>query len=263
MESYHILSLEAKDIYKSEQINGVEQGYVLPEKNGRAYFDLFKNVLDYSLDLIELKNVYEKQYRRKTDFDFKDKYQNQYTFEVINLKFNYTYEDNDNKKDLKELRKYFYENGFNFNGIHYARYKRSSGSSRQGNCLFIDEKLLKPMEKWGECGLKHKGDLLDNGELVKKDCDCLLLYNSKPIDYACLGNVKMIRTLQSSGFTMKDTIKRLLVELNKNGSPLSIDAKMISEYLKHNRVMEVNNYTFQLLFNIGVYQKVMLKYKDS
>lgn len=158
IKGYHILSLEAKDIYEQELINGVEKGFVLPSKNDRAYFGLFKNVLDYSLDLIELEKCYQKKYRNNR-FSFEDEYKNKYTLTIINLKFTYTYKDENNGKDLKQLREHFYNNGFNLGGVHYVRYKRSSGSSRQGKCLFVDEKLLKAMEKWGECGLKPTGDL--------------------------------------------------------------------------------------------------------
>ena len=158
IKGYHILSLEAKDIYEKEQENGVEKGYLMPSKKDHAYFGLFKNVLDYSLDLIELEKRYQKKYRNNK-FSFKDEYKNKYTLTIINLKFTYTYKDKKNGKDLKQLREHFYKNGFNLGGVHYVRYKRSSGSSRQGKCLFIDEKLLKAMEKWGECGLKSTGDL--------------------------------------------------------------------------------------------------------
>ena len=60
---------------------------------------------------------------------------------------------------VKQLREYFYANGFKISGIHYVRYKRSAGSSREGSCLFIDERLYKYMTKWSECGLKPKIDL--------------------------------------------------------------------------------------------------------
>lgn len=156
-DHYHILSLEAKDIYKQEQLNGVEQGYILPSTKDHAYFGLFKNVLDYSLDLIELEKCYYSKCRNS--FSFEDEYQNKYTLAVINLKFTYTYKDENGSKDLKGLREHFYKNGFNLNGVYYVRYKRSSGSSRQGKCLFINEKLLNHMSKWGECGLKSTGDL--------------------------------------------------------------------------------------------------------
>lgn len=158
IKGYHILSLEAKNIYAQEQINGVEKGVILSAKKDHAYFGLFKNVLDYSLDLIELEKCYQRKYRNNRFF-FEDEYKNKYTLTIINLKFTYTYKDENNGKDLKQLREHFYNNGFNLGGVHYVRYKRSSGSSRQGKCLFIDEKLLKAMEKWGECGLKSAGDL--------------------------------------------------------------------------------------------------------
>ena len=55
-----------------------------------------------------------------------------------------------------ELRKHVYENGFTVHGdypVKYVRYKRSAGSSRQGNCLFIMEPLYKEMMRWSACGL--------------------------------------------------------------------------------------------------------------
>lgn len=158
IKGYHIISLEAKDIYEQELKNGVEKGFILPTKDDCKFFGLFNNVLDYSLDLIELEKCYQKKYRNNRFF-FEDEYKNKYTLIIINLKFAYTYKDKNNGKDLKQLREHFYKNGFNLGGMHYVRYKRSSGSSRQGKCLFIDENLLKAMEKWGECGLKPTGDL--------------------------------------------------------------------------------------------------------
>ncbi len=54
-KGYRIISVEAADIYKHEQEYGVAVGYKLPEVKSDAYFWLFKNKLDYSLDCIELK----------------------------------------------------------------------------------------------------------------------------------------------------------------------------------------------------------------
>ncbi len=160
INGYRILSLEANAIYEQKQSNGVDIGYKMPEKKNYAYFCLFNNVLDYSLDLIELEKYYEKKCRKK--FYFEDEYKNKYTLAVINLKFTYNYKNKNDKKEtknLKKLREYFYEQGFNLGGVHYVRYKRSSGSSRQGKCLFINEKLFKHMSEWGECGLKPTEDL--------------------------------------------------------------------------------------------------------
>lgn len=60
VNSYRILSIEACDIYRHEQENGMGVGYKLPSEGTDAYFWLFKNKLDYSLDTIELAKVYER-----------------------------------------------------------------------------------------------------------------------------------------------------------------------------------------------------------
>lgn len=157
-KGYRIISVEAADIYKNEQEYGVAVGYKLPETKSNAYFWLFKNKLDYSLDSIELEKAYTRICRKK--FSFVDEHNNSYTTAVINVKFNFTYKPENGKPiKVKQLREYFYSNGFNVNSIHYVRYKRSAGSSREGTCLFIDERLYKHMTKWSECGLKPTSDL--------------------------------------------------------------------------------------------------------
>ena len=157
-KGYRIISVEAADIYKHEQEYGVAVGYKLPDVESDAYFWLFKNKLDYSLDSIELEKAYTRICRKK--FSFVDEHNNSYTLAVVYVKFNFTYKPADGKPvKIKQLREYFYSNGFNVNGIHYVRYKRSAGSSREGTCLFIDERLYKYMTKWSECGLKTKNDL--------------------------------------------------------------------------------------------------------
>lgn len=109
-KGYRILSLEAADIYKHEQENGATVGYKLPEYKSYAYFRLFKNILDYSLDTIELEKVYSRICRKK--FSFADEHNNSYTLAVISVKFNYTYKpEQGTSVKVKELRKYFYENG--------------------------------------------------------------------------------------------------------------------------------------------------------
>lgn len=64
--------------------------------------------------------------------------------------------------DKEQLRTYLYLNGFQCDGIRYVRYKRSSGSSRVGKCLFVNEILSDDMTKWDKCGLDVKeGQPLD------------------------------------------------------------------------------------------------------
>lgn len=66
------------------------------------------------------------------------------------------------EKNVAEVRKFLYKNGFRCNGKRYVRWKRSSGSARVGRCLFIDERLYDEFHKWELCGLDIKnGDAVD------------------------------------------------------------------------------------------------------
>ena len=63
--------------------------------------------------------------------------------------------------DKAELRNYLYKYGFKCDGVEYVRYKRSSGSSRVGKCLFINKDLSEEMRRWDMCGL----DIQDGQEI--------------------------------------------------------------------------------------------------
>lgn len=82
MNRYRIISIEAADIYRQEQENGVAVGIKMPEKNSDARFRMFRNFLDNSLDLIELEKAYKRICRKK--FSFRDKFGNDYTLAVVN-----------------------------------------------------------------------------------------------------------------------------------------------------------------------------------
>ena len=56
------------------------------------------------------------------------------------------------------LREKLYRDGFDCDGVHYVRYKRSAGSSRTGQCLFIAEPLFAKMMRWSLCGLDPKNN---------------------------------------------------------------------------------------------------------
>lgn len=75
------------------------------------------------------------------------------------------YEANPNMacvESVDSIRSKLYTDGFYCDGIHYVRWKRSSGSARVGKCLFIDEKLYSRMHTWEMCGLKvGNGDTVD------------------------------------------------------------------------------------------------------
>jgi hypothetical protein len=55
----YIPGIDAKDLYISN-LNDKEYGYSLINKNGEANYRKYVNALDYSLDQIKLREVYEK-----------------------------------------------------------------------------------------------------------------------------------------------------------------------------------------------------------
>ena len=87
----NILSIDAKDIYISNHYikdNGNTVGYNILTKQGNINTKKFINVLDYSLDLIKLREVYESVYRN-TRFLFNQD-GHSFTTEVVNVTFKYS-----------------------------------------------------------------------------------------------------------------------------------------------------------------------------
>lgn len=252
----YIPSVDAKDLYLSNHlVNKDPKGYSILRRDGTVNFKKFINTLDYSLDLIKLREVYWKVYRnqrfsfengkkeystrvmnvtfkysvkefnlagsyldsklpkpkkkkktkkiiiRKKDSEKKEKknlfpiyLRNGYTLDdekikngafvedgkliaiVTDMKIpkeavltqsvlgeNFAYEDgvyvlkkNATLSSVASLREDLYKNGFYCDGTHFVRFKRSSGSSRVGKCLFIDEKLYPAMHEYELLGLDVK-----------------------------------------------------------------------------------------------------------
>ena len=224
------MSADAKDLfltnYSNENCKGYSIRYAAGDNKGEINTRRFVNTLDYSLDLIKLREVYEKVYRRM-DFTF-NKRGKDYTTRVINVTFKYSvktfnlfygqmyiklgytpddvvlqdsacvidgelvaiktgspvehplsgeilgdyfsFEDGAYKMvktppvvfTVAQLREALYQRGFTCDGIHFVRFKRSSGSSRVGKCLFIDDRMYSRMNRWALCGLKiRNGDKVD------------------------------------------------------------------------------------------------------
>ncbi len=85
----YIPSIDAKDVYLSAHyIEENPVGYNLKLKDGQYNLRKFINTLDYSLDLIELKDIYYRKFR-KHDFSFRIK-KHEYSVNVINLTFKYS-----------------------------------------------------------------------------------------------------------------------------------------------------------------------------
>lgn len=88
-KGFYIPSIDCKDIYlASHYINENPDGYNLKLKDGQYNLRKFINTFDYSLDLIELLDIYYKKYRRN-DFAFKVK-KHMYTANIINVTFKYS-----------------------------------------------------------------------------------------------------------------------------------------------------------------------------
>ena len=221
-----ILSVDAKDLFLANHyLKDDPTGYRIRLPDGEINTRRFTSVLDYSLDLIKLRAVYEKVYRNRRFSFWKNGYE--YSTRIINVTFTYSnktynkycrfrngkpcaiyvkfgynideleFQDHicvvngelagietevpvlqraDNQvlgdffffqdgvykaksaiptlDTVADLRNNLYENGFYMDGVKYVRYKRSSGSSRLGKCLFIDARLYPQMHKWEMCGIK-------------------------------------------------------------------------------------------------------------
>ena len=231
----YIPSLDGKDIYISNSLDP-KNGYRLKNKTGNLNLSRFINSLDYSLDLIKMRQVHKSLFpvadveQLETVFSFDEKGNEydevhsrgkEYSCQVINVTFKYSnkefnrvrgsyyirfgyriddlvfddciawddgeivgvqtgekvnnpvdaeelpyfifkdgmYRAKDNIKtcnNVADIRSDIYENGFVCEGIKYVRFKRSSGSSRVGKCLFINERLYNAMHEWEMCGIQVK-----------------------------------------------------------------------------------------------------------
>ena len=109
----YIPSIDAKDIYLSAHyINSNNNEYDLKLKDGNYNLRKFVNTLDYSLDLIELLDIYHKKFRRN-DFTFTIK-KHKYTTHVINLTFKYSV------KEWNQMNKNtFVKFGYNYRDLSF------------------------------------------------------------------------------------------------------------------------------------------------
>ena len=81
----YIPSIDAKDLYLSNNyIKNVPYGYKLTRKDGSDNFSKYINSFDYSLDLIELREVAKKIYGKKDSLSFVAKGK-EYSSKVIML----------------------------------------------------------------------------------------------------------------------------------------------------------------------------------
>lgn len=107
-------------------------------KKNKTYSPIKNNQLP--AELADFFKVEAKQYRKKSK-------EIPYIIERAN-------DEDYREMKAENIRRYLYREGFYLDGIHFVRYKRSAGSSRNGHCLFIAEPLKKEMMRWTRCGLR-------------------------------------------------------------------------------------------------------------
>lgn len=323
-----IASVDAKDLYIANHLVQKDPlGYSLFYAGGDVNMKKFINTLDFSLDLIKMREVYEKVYRNKgfsfinNGYEFSQRCIN-VTFKYSNKEFNrfgknlyvkfgyrvqdiqlenesyvkngeliaividkqisedqalppnilgrnFKYEDgkyilksNKTLHTVADLRNDLYENGFYCDGVHYVRFKRSSGSSRVGKCLFIDEKLYPAMHKYELLGLKpRKGQVIDLAALEAY----IALTLSSIVDVIHI-NPKSILVIDDYESIFKDRViatrikdKKLVtkeetVEIKNSiwdGQSL-IDISAMGEYSKYGMILLRNSFFKSCCFNTNI-----------
>ncbi len=117
-KNLYIPSIDAKDLYLANNyIKNVPYGYKLTKKDGTDNFRKYINSFDYSLDLIELREVASKVYGKKDSLSFINKGK-EYSSKVINVTFKYAVKEfnkaakNTYVRNGYNLRDYNLENGY-------------------------------------------------------------------------------------------------------------------------------------------------------
>ena len=156
----YIPSIDAKDIYLSAHyIEKNPEGYNLKLKDGQYNLRKFINSLDYSLDLIELLDIYYKKYRRN-DFYFKVK-KHKYTVNVINLTFKYSV------KEWNQMNKNtFVKFGYDYRNLVF---KDCIAKNESGEIVGIQigDKVLSPISELPSCFCVEDVEIKDKKDKTK------------------------------------------------------------------------------------------------
>ncbi len=339
-QSVDILSLDAKDIYLSNlSMTDSRRGYAYIRKaadypaltEDRYNTRKFKNTLDYSLDLIKIREVYQRVYRRQKGFSFFEN-GHEYCPQVINVTFNYSVKTYNqmingfyvklgytaNLSDLtdgtliindeliaininqditdpvspqilgkhfsydpethryrlgapfktvktqKDLRKELYQNGFYCEGIHYVRYKRSSGSARVGKCLYVNEALYSRLHRYDLCGLKiAEGQEVDLAALesyisltLSSIIDTLTIDPRSILvidDYESVFTDTAIITSEKDGHLVSELKTAQMSNSIWDGQSL-IDRSLLGKYRNKGMVLLRNQFFKSCCFNTNIQQ---------
>ena len=156
----YIPSIDAKDIYLSA--NYIEEnpdGYNLKLKDGQYNLRKFINSLDFSLDLIELLDIYYKKYRRN-DFSFRVK-RHSYTTNVINLTFKYSV------KEWNQMnRNTFVKFGYDYRNLVF---EDCIAKNENGEIVGVQigDKVLSPISELPSCFCVEDVDIKDKKDKTK------------------------------------------------------------------------------------------------
>lgn len=176
----------------------------------------------------------------------------------------YRLKNNQTVKTVADIRKDVYENGFYCDGIHYVRYKRSSGSSRVGKCLFIDETLYPRMHKWEMMGIKVKdGDEVDLAaleayialtlssiiDIIHIDPRSILVVD----DYESIFMDDVIATTIKDGWLHTEEQNVEIKNSIWDGQSL-IDLSVMGEYAQYGMVLLRTNFFKSCCFNTNIQQ---------
>lgn len=170
-EGVYIPNIEALWLYKA-YVENKDKNY---EVNMNYLDKLLNGKLDYSYELVKNKELLD------TITILEDKYGNQYTFDIINVKYKKKYKSTDKTKEktTKQLKDWTYIDGFKFNNNKMVNWKRSSGKARVNENLFINSKI--EGDKWARMGLEFKGDV---------DIAAIRAYESLPLS-SIIGTVEI------------------------------------------------------------------------
>lgn len=329
-QGIRIPSLDAKDLYIANHLVDVPgSDYSLIRGDGTVNMNKFINTMDYSLDLIKLREVYQKIYRNQ-NFSFTNNGY-EYSTRVINVTFKYSVKEfnmigndiyvkygyrfrevplkncvyvEDNQllaiqlntpvalddvvsnellgknfeyidgcyrikglstlKNVAELREELYQNGFDCDGVHYVRFKRSSGSSRVGKCLFIDERLYPGMHRYEMCGIKVKpGQQIDLAALeayialtlssiidtIEIDPKSILVVD----DYESIFSDTVIATKIQNGALVTDEETVEIKNSIWDGESL-IDVSAMCNYAEYGMILLRNFFFKSCCFNTNIQQ---------
>jgi DNA-binding helix-hairpin-helix protein with protein kinase domain len=111
-------------------------------------------------------------------------------------------------------------------------------------------------EEWIKLFTRYKR-LLESGELQKVDPDCMDPFPEHQANYDAV-KFMMTETVERNGFAMWQAVGRIIKALGN--SQLKQRTFEIADILKQQPECIIDNYRFQLVYNIGVLKKVKCEY---